>query len=283
MESMNPGIRATLLRNAEVVSVDMQYIETQVDTIESDVVLTQEKNGFTVSVPALLARPLSLQRHLLRRITARLYGGQSPLEPRHYTLIEQFLQHDNQGEQRMLHLPAQLRLVRIVNSVRIYRIAEESMPIISASAEENLLPIPGQSVIKGTPWLAMAEEIAEDITQQVLPALSREDWSEVWRLLPTNRHTVYIDGNTVDTVLPVRTRRPGDRIRPLGMTHEKKVQDILVDSHIARAERDGIPLFFSAGHCIWLAGVCIADSVRLTSTTRRIVRLSITTSAIIEQ
>lgn len=283
MESMNPGIRSTLLRNAEVVSVDMQYIETQVDAIEPDVVLTQEKNGFTVSVPALLARPLSLQRHLLRRITARLYGGQSPLEPRHYTLIEQFLQHDNQGEQRMLHLPAQLRLVRIVNSVRIYRIAEESMPIKSASAEENLLPIPGQSVIKGTPWLAMAEEIAEDITQQVLPALSREDWSEVWRLLPTNRHTVYIDGNTVDTVLPVRTRRPGDRIRPLGMTHEKKVQDILVDSHIARAERDGIPLFFSTGHCIWLAGVCIADSVRLTSTTRRIVRLSITTSAIIEQ
>lgn len=283
VESMNPGIRATLLRNAEVVSVDMQYIETQVDAIWPDVVLAQQDNSFTLSVPALLVLPLSLQRHLLRRLTGRLFGGQSPLEPRHYTLIEQCLQHDNKGEQRMLQLPAQLRLIRTVNTVCIYRIAEERIPIISASAEENLLPIPGQRMIKGTSWLATAEEITEDITRQVLPALSREDWLEVWRLLPTNRYTVYIDGDTVGTVLTVRTRHPGDRIRPLGMTHEKKVQDMLVDNHIARAERDGIPLFFSTGHCIWLASLCIADSVRLTSITQRIVRLSITTPAIIEQ
>src|SRR5579872_2006052 len=276
MESMNPAIRATLLRNAEVASVDMQYIETQVDAIWPAVVLTEQDNRFTLSVLALLAFPLSLQRHLLRRLTARLCSGQSPSEPRHYILIEQFLRHDNNGEERTLQLPAQLRLKRIVNTVCIYQAEEDTVLNFSASTDEEKLAIPGHIAVQGTPWLASAEVVAEDITQHVLQALAREDWSAVWRLLPTNRHTVYIDGDSVDTVLTVRTRRPGDRMRPLGMAQEKKVQDILVDKHIARVERGSIPLFFTADRCIWLAGVCIADFVRLTNTTQRIVRLSIT-------
>ena len=70
--------------------------------------------------------------------------------------------------------------------------------------------------------------------------------------------------------LHVRTRRDGDRIQPLGMTHEKKIQDILVDKHIPRAQRSQIPLFFSATHCIWLAGIQVDNRVRLTPDTQRI-------------
>ena len=284
LESMNPGIRATILRNIEVVCVDMHYIEAQVDAIWSDIVTSslEQDAHFIVSVSALLAQPLSLQRHLLQRIAARLCGGQSPLESRHYILIEHFLQlfpSGNNGEQRTLHLPAQLRLTRTLNTMHIYRVEEEKIPTFSASAQEELLPIPGHSAVPGTAWVATAEMLPLDIVQAVLPALARANWARVWQILPTNRHTVYIDGDTIDAVLTVRTRRPGDRIRPLGMAHEKKVQDILVDKHIARAERDSIPLFFSVQRCIWLAGICLADSVRLTSTTRRIVRLTITTSS----
>ena len=79
----------------------------------------------------------------------------------------------------------------------------------------------------------------------------------------------------IDSVVQVRTRRPGDRIQPLGMAHEKKVQDVLVDKHIPRADRASIPLFFSRSHCIWLAGVCLDERVRLTKKTKRIVYLSI--------
>jgi tRNA(Ile)-lysidine synthase len=59
------------------------------------------------------------------------------------------------------------------------------------------------------------------------------------------------------------------------MEHEKKVQDVLVNAHIPRAERALIPIFFSAFSCVWLAGVQIDDRVRLTSKTQRILRLVI--------
>ncbi len=106
--------------------------------------------------------------------------------------------------------------------------------------------------------------------------MSREDWSAVWQLLPPTSDAAYVDADVVGTSLEVRVRRPGDRMQPLGMAHEKKVQDVLVDKHVARADRSRIPLFLSAFHSVWLAGVCLDDRVRLTSKTRRILRLSIT-------
>jgi tRNA(Ile)-lysidine synthase len=102
----------------------------------------------------------------------------------------------------------------------------------------------------------------------------------VWQLLPASRSVVYVDAACIGEQLCVRTRRAGDRMQPLGMAGEKKVQDILVDAHIARAERDSIPLFFAAsgaqeGACVWLAGVCLDQRARLTSETDLVARLSI--------
>src|SRR2546425_9913563 len=67
LESLNPGIRATLLRNAEVMSVDAEWIEQQVDMHWAAVVVEERDEVIWLSRPALLSLSLSLQRHLLRR------------------------------------------------------------------------------------------------------------------------------------------------------------------------------------------------------------------------
>src|SRR5207249_7536328 len=91
LESLNPGIHSTLLRNADVIRVDVEWLEAQVDACWPAVVISELENATKLSIEGLLSLPLSLQRHLLRRVTARLCEGQSPLEIRHYTLIEQLL------------------------------------------------------------------------------------------------------------------------------------------------------------------------------------------------
>lgn len=277
LESLNPGIRATLLRSADTARVDDEYIESQVDMHWSGVVGVRN-DGCTIHIPALLALPLSLRRRLLRRVTATLCGGQSPLEPRHYELIERFLYNTNNGEERSLDLPAHLRLSRIFDTCQVFIVHQPEKPLIAATQESFALPIPGRAVVAGMRWLATAEVVIDDVTQAVRQAIARDDWVRVWQLLSVDSRTVYIDGDTVAASLTVRTRHAGDRIRPLGMAREKKVQDVLVDAHVPRAERETIPLFFSGKleeQCIWLAGLCLADSVKLTATTRRIVRLKI--------
>ena len=283
LESMNPGIRATLLRNAEVAHVDVAWIEAQVERYWPAVVLAEQEERITLDSAALLTLPLSLQRHLLRRVTARLCAGQSPLELRHYLLIEELLRREITGtEEVTLQLPAQLQVTRNFTNLVFERLSsKEAEHIFSALDEAIPLPVPGRVAVPGTPWIASAEIVTEPVARLARQALQRQDWLSVWQFLPKTRYTVYIDADRAGPVLTVRTRRPGDRIRPLGMTREKKVQDMLVNEHIPGADRPYIPLFFSASHCVWLAGVQIDDRVRLTATTQRILRLSIEPSSVI--
>ena len=124
----------------------------------------------------------------------------------------------------------------------------------------------------GTPWTAVAEVIPDGEVQEIKQAIMRR---EALQKEAVTQYAVHIDADCLGDTLLVRTKRAGDRMRPLGMEHEKKVQDVLVDAHIPRAERASIPLFFSASYCVWLAGVHIDDRVRLMSGTQRILRLSI--------
>src|SRR5437764_1216162 len=128
LESMHPGIRSTLLRNAQVVRVDAEWIEEQVNNAWPAVVVSENEDSIKLNASALLALPLSLQRHLLRRVTAQLNAGQSPLELRHYLLIEQLLQRERHGPgpaTTMLHLPGQLQVTHDFIDVVFERLSNE--------------------------------------------------------------------------------------------------------------------------------------------------------------
>ncbi|GHO86556.1 tRNA(Ile)-lysidine synthase [Dictyobacter formicarum] len=284
LEAMNPGFRDTLLRNAEVLQVDFAWINAQVDQWWPQIVLQEQPDQVQLSIPPLKSLSPSLQHHLLRRATAHLYAGQSPLEARHYQLLGQLLQRPATREVVTLHLPQHLHTIRRGDILVFKCISEQASEDKKESPlREVALPLSARITVPGTSWIAQTEWVPENITRQVQTALRQQDWSTVWNILPTTPHTVYVDADTLtgDRSAPdlrVRTRRDGDRIQPLGMKQEKKVKDVLIDKHIPREERAQLPLFFSGARCIWLGGVHLDHRVRLTETTRRIIRLSITHS-----
>jgi tRNA(Ile)-lysidine synthase len=56
----------------------------------------------------------------------------------------------------------------------------------------------------------------------------------------------------------VRSWRHGDRIRPLGMSGSRKLQDIFVDAKVPAARRSGIPVFVCGGEIVWIPGYRLA-------------------------
>jgi len=58
--------------------------------------------------------------------------------------------------------------------------------------------------------------------------------------------------------LYVRSRRPGDRIGPLGMTGSRKLQDVFVDAKVPVALRDTVPVIECGGEIVWLPGYRVA-------------------------
>ncbi len=61
----------------------------------------------------------------------------------------------------------------------------------------------------------------------------------------------------------IRNRRTGDRFQPLGMNHQKKLKDFLIDRKIPAAVRDSIPLVLWNGAIIWVAGVEISEAFKV--------------------
>ncbi len=291
LEQINPGIRETILRNAEVLQADLAWIEEQVQFYWSQMVTNEQSQCIEFDLARLCQLPISLQRHLLRRASAQLNAGQSSLELRHYRLLEALMARSQSLAAVTLHFPDRLHVIRQGMSLILSTLREQSEAMASPAAFSDcpdgvMLPVPGYAVVPGTSWTACAELVEPAVVEQVQLAWLNDDWSRVWQLLPSSATTVYVDAaclrNNVTqgpqdgaSWLLVRTRSPGDRIRPLGMAYEKKVQDVLVDRRIPQAKRASLPLFFSDQHCVWLAGVQIDDRVRLTYQTRAIVRLSI--------
>ncbi|MEA2162734.1 MAG: tRNA(Ile)-lysidine synthase [Thermoanaerobaculia bacterium] len=62
----------------------------------------------------------------------------------------------------------------------------------------------------------------------------------------------------------IRNRRHGDRFRPLGLSHDKKLKDLLIDRKIDAALRDRIPLVVWQGTIVWVAGVEVSELFKVT-------------------
>ena len=75
--------------------------------------------------------------------------------------------------------------------------------------------------------------------------------------------------------LVVRSRKPGDRFRPLGMGGQgRKLQDFLVDRKVSRSERDTLPLVVdSDDKIVWVVGQSVAEDFRVTDTSQGVILL----------
>jgi tRNA(Ile)-lysidine synthase len=64
-------------------------------------------------------------------------------------------------------------------------------------------------------------------------------------------------------VVTIRTRRPGDRLRPLGCTGERKLKDLLIDRKVPRQARESLPLLLVGERVAWVPGVTVHHDLRL--------------------
>jgi tRNA(Ile)-lysidine synthase len=83
--------------------------------------------------------------------------------------------------------------------------------------------------------------------------------------------------------LLVRRRKPGDRFHPLGMDgRSMKISDLMVNEKIPRRARACWPLVCSGDEIVWVPGVKIGHSFRITDLSQQIVKLVVKTRKITE-
>jgi tRNA(Ile)-lysidine synthase len=85
----------------------------------------------------------------------------------------------------------------------------------------------------------------------------------------------WLNPGRVSFPLTVRTWQPGDRFWPQGAPGPKKLQDFLVDAKIPRWLRPHIPLLTAAGEIVWVAGLRLADPVKLLPGSREVLEITL--------
>ncbi len=85
----------------------------------------------------------------------------------------------------------------------------------------------------------------------------------------------YFDRERVQPPLTVRSRRPGDRYRPLGMEGRRKVKKLLAESGVPLSRRGLVPVIEDREKIIWLAGHRPHHRCRVREDTREVLEITL--------
>jgi tRNA(Ile)-lysidine synthase len=91
---------------------------------------------------------------------------------------------------------------------------------------------------------------------------------------PAGPDLATLDAGLLGQRLVVRTWKEGDRMRPLGMTGTKTLQDLFTDCGVPRSLRHDLPVVTAGDRLVWVAGVAVSDDFRLDPAAREVAILT---------
>lgn len=109
--------------------------------------------------------------------------------------------------------------------------------------------------------------------QHLVVDVSVESLSRRGEVPEADEWTELADADAVSFPLTLRTRSEGDRFAPLGMSHEIRLKDFLINQRVPRAERDRLPLLCDREKIVWVVGLRMSERVKVSRSTTRILRM----------
>jgi tRNA(Ile)-lysidine synthase len=243
MEVINPAVKESLIRLSRSVARDFSYLQGQVDAVLSTVVRIHD-GVVEIARNAFDSLESSIQSHVLRRAVLLAKNDLTDVEQIH---IEEMARLMSGQPGKSLNLPGGLQFLVSYDVAFIGTDGSIPCPLPPLTGETTL-QIPGETRVED--WIV------------TVSLINRKD--AVSDIQPTGSRLGYMEQLAVpDDELAVRTRQPGDRFQPLGMSNAKKLQDFMVDEKIPRHWRDRVPLVVTPRGIAWVVGWRIADWARV--------------------
>ncbi len=245
-QRLNPQAAGALCRAAELLREDSRYLNSLAETV---LARAAELPGGGVSAPVedLAGLPWPVQSRVIRQM-ARRAGIDSDVELCDVLEMSSLLGEGKTG--RRLDLGGGAVALREAGALVI-------MPAMPETQRWEPVPlaVPGDTAACGGLFRCrLLDAVPADLQDH-----------------PAN--VQYFDADRFPDGVAARSRAGGDRFHPLGAPGGKKLKDHLIDRKVSRFARGGLPLLACSADVLWVVGVGIADAVKVTAQTARVLKI----------
>ncbi|NPV56603.1 MAG: tRNA lysidine(34) synthetase TilS [Anaerolineae bacterium] len=262
LQAMQPAVKTSILRLAEISSEDAVYLDEQVSAAWRNVLDEAGETWLRFDRDRLLDQSPAIQKRLLRRAFQCLAPTNRELDWRAVQTASDFLQAPTRTGG--IGLPGRLRAWLEGDAFYIARSGATDLPHTFpqlALANPTLLPAAGFVDLDGG-WRLHIESCAGE-RLPVAPSDPRHAW---------------LDADALDHPLALRNPLPGDRFHPLGMARPMRLSDFWVNQRVPARLRARFPLVVCGDRIVWIPGLRVAEWAKATANSTRILCIIIQTS-----
>lgn len=249
LEEYNPKFKEIISNTIEILDEENAYLSCLAEECLAKLA-EQSKDLIKISSLKLLSLPLAIQRRLARKIIELIKGDLRGIEFKHIEKVLEGAAFEEKSFQ--MDLPGDL----VVFSEQKKVVVAKKETLKKPSLFEQVLKVPGKTEI---------EELRVDLAADFV--------DNKGLVIKNDKSIAYLDADKLKFPLKVRTRRLGDRFKPLGMQEEKKLHDFFIDEKVVKRERDRVPLVLSGEQIVWVVGYRIDDDFKVDSKTRKVLEI----------
>jgi tRNA(Ile)-lysidine synthase len=279
----SPAVTAVLAREAALARDDEEFLQAEAIKLASRIVLIGEASD-PAAVFLDTAELLHAPRALASRVVAGALQRQAGSRPIHFDHVERVLALAAAEGGGAVSLPGQSavraggRIMLRRQSGRARTGAARRTP---GEGEEGLVlrSVPGDGGNSFAFSLSIPGEVALGpqrlaVRAERLSGTDAASWRH--RQWAARGVEVGVAAGALQLPLAVRSRRPGDRFRPLGAPGGRKLQDFFVDRKVPRAQRDTVPLVVDGNdRIVWVVGQTVAEDFRVTDPSLGVILLKV--------
>lgn len=259
-KQLNPKIRQSLVKLAQISSSFYVCMREIAKEVYENVKLMGKEGEICVSAQEFSKFPPAIQTLIIDNAVKSLLGRYVHLDFEHYFNIIGL--GSSYGHGKVVQLPKGLLAKRESYVLKIYKAAQK---IEVPDFTKKKLQIPGITEVKKLN-VVITTEVKKGKLVGFSEYLNEKDYTEE-----------ILDMDKVEEPLFVRVRRPGDSFKPLGGPGTTKLKDFFIDQKVPKEYRNMVPLVVDRNDKIaWVVGYRIADHLRVSEATSKILRLKVT-------
>ena len=257
LEKYNPRFKESILRMSAALQGDQALLQEIIDKEWKQTVVESGAGWFAFEASRLVSQSKAMRRNLIRQAAESLRPGDRDIG---FEALQRAADFCETPEPKRIDFINGLYLFR--ESGSIYLAAYEAdLPSVQWPQISAACKLVGPEMDLGSGWTLSVEEN---------PA-TRED-----RSASAGNWSVSLDADQVTGGLSLRPPRPGDRFQSLGMASGSlKISDLFVNLKLPQRARKNWPLLCAGEQIVWVPGLRLAHSVRVTEATRRVLHLAL--------